>query len=55
MYIASPSKMECGCLHGGVLENGCTRNPLTLWTVPVHKLYMYGCGRTYRVTLRVFS
>ena len=27
--------MECGCLHGGVIENGCTRNPLALWTVPV--------------------
>ena len=30
-----PPKMECGCLHGGVIENGRTPNPLILWTVPV--------------------
>ena len=26
---------ECGCLHGGIIESGRTRNPLTLRTVPV--------------------
>ena len=26
--------MECGCLHGGVIENGHARNPLTLCSVP---------------------
>ena len=30
----SPPKMEFGCLHGEVIENGRTRNHLTLWTVP---------------------
>ena len=30
-----PPKMQCGCLHGGAIENGRTRNPLTLWTAPV--------------------
>ena len=34
--------MECGCLHGRVIENGCTRNPLTLSTVPVIVLYCIG-------------
>ena len=29
-----PPKSECGCLHGGVTENGRTRNPLTLCSVP---------------------
>ena len=24
----NPPKTECGCLHGGVIENGRTRNPL---------------------------
>ena len=33
--IGHPPKTECGCLHGGVIENGHTCNPLTLWTVPV--------------------
>ena len=28
-------RWECGCLHGGVIENGCSRNPLTLCSVPV--------------------
>ena len=32
--------MECGCLHGGVIENGRTRNPLTAWTVPELVLYV---------------
>ena len=27
--------MECGCLHGGVIKNGHTRNPLTLCSVHV--------------------
>ena len=40
--------MECGCLHGGVIENGRTHNPLTLWTVPVF-VHVYGCGCTYWV------
>ena len=32
----TPPKTECGCLHGGIkIENGRTRNPLTLWTVHV--------------------
>ena len=33
----SPPKMECGCLHGGVIENSHTHNPLSLTqlTVPV--------------------
>ena len=36
MYLSKyPSKMECSYLHGGVIENGHTRNPLTLRTVPV--------------------
>ena len=30
-----PPKMERGCLHGGVIENGRTRNSLTLCSVPV--------------------
>ena len=30
-----PPKSECGCLHGGVIENGRIRNPLTLCSVPV--------------------
>ena len=30
----SPPKTECDCLHGGVIENGCTHNPLTLCSVP---------------------
>ena len=28
-------KTECGCVHGGVIENGRTRNTLTLGSVPV--------------------
>ena len=28
-------KTECGCLYGGVIENGRARNPLTLCNVPV--------------------
>ena len=27
---------QCGCPDGGVIENGRTRNPLILWTEPVH-------------------
>ena len=30
-----PPQTECGCLHGGVTENGRARNPLTLGSVPV--------------------
>ena len=30
-----PPKTECGCLYGGVIENGLTHNPLTLCSVPV--------------------
>ena len=30
-----PPKTECGSLHGGVIENGRARNPLTLCSVPV--------------------
>ena len=30
-----PKKMEHGCLHGEVIENGSTHNPITLWTEPV--------------------
>ena len=48
-------KMECSCLHGKVIENGCTRNPLTLVYGLYLYLYMYRCGCTYWVTLRVFS
>ena len=48
--VMIPPKSECGCLHGGVIENGRTHNPLILCSV-----YMYRCGCTYRVTLRVFS
>ena len=35
-----PPKTEGGYLHGGVIENGRTRNPLTLCSVPalVHVL-----------------
>ena len=47
-----PPKTECGCLHGGVLENGRTRNPLTLWILLV---CTYMCWCTYWVTLGVFS
>ena len=44
--------MECGCLHGGVIENGRAHNPLTLCSVPalVH-VQVWGC--TYWVTLGV--
>ena len=49
--IISPPKMECGCLHGEVIENGHTRNPLslTLRTVAVRVrvwvwVWVYGCG-----------
>ena len=45
-------KTECGCLHGGVIENGRECNPLTLCSVPVHVM-MYRRVCTYRVTLRV--
>ena len=31
----NPLKTECGCLHGGVIENGHACNPLTLCSVPV--------------------
>ena len=31
-------------IHGGVIENGHTRNPPTLWTVPVLVHVGYGCG-----------
>ena len=30
-----PQKTECGCLRGGVIDNGRARNPLTLCSVPV--------------------
>ena len=30
-----PPKTECGCLHGGVTENGHTHHPLTLRSVAV--------------------
>ena len=30
-----PLKTECGCLHGGVIVNGRTLNPLALSSVPV--------------------
>ena len=36
-----PPKAECGCIYGGGIENGCTRNSL-----PLRQLYLYGCGRT---------
>ena len=32
-FTVVPLKMEGGCIHGGVIENSHTRNPLTLWTV----------------------
>ena len=31
----SQALTKCGCLHDGVIENGCARNPLTLCSVPV--------------------
>ena len=34
----------------GVIENGRTRNPLTLWSVPAFVHVPYGCVCTYRVT-----
>ena len=39
----SPPKTECGCLRGVVIENGYTRNPLTLRTIPV-LVHMYTCS-----------
>ena len=33
---AYPPKTECGCLHGGVTENGHARNPLTLCSAPLY-------------------
>ena len=36
LYPNFPPKTECDCLHGGVIEKGRTRNPLTLCSVPVH-------------------
>ena len=49
-HVAHP-KTERGCLQGGVTENGRTRNPLTLWTVPV----LVNVRVWFWVTLRVFS
>ena len=34
-------KTECGCLHGEVIENGHTRNPLTLCSVPAATTYRF--------------
>ena len=31
----NPPKTECGCLYGGVIGNGRTRNPLTLCSVSI--------------------
>ena len=33
VLVTSPPKTECGCLHGGVFENGRTRNPLSPYAV----------------------
>ena len=55
-YYYYPPKTACGCLHGGVTENGRTRNPLTTWTVHVLVHVCAGMdGCTYWVTLRVFE
>ena len=32
-HMEHPLKTECGCLHGGVIENSRARNPLTLCSV----------------------
>ena len=34
-HRVNPPKTECGYLRGGVIENGRTRNPFTLRSVPV--------------------
>ena len=34
-HVWYPPKMECGCLHGDLIENGRACNPLTLCSVPV--------------------
>ena len=49
-------KYQCGCLHGEVIENGLTRNRLTLWTVHVLAHQLMGEGALqYWVTLRMSS
>ena len=46
-------KTECGCLHGRVIENGCTCNPLTLSTVPVLvRVWVHLLGDPISVQLR---
>ena len=55
LYSYYPLKMECGCLHGGVIENGHTHNPLTLWTlsVLVHvRVWVHILGDAQSVQLR---
>ena len=49
----TPPKTKCDCLHGGVIEH-VAHGILSPQAVYLH-LYMYRCGCTYRVILRVFS
>ena len=44
-------KMECGCLHGGEIGNGCTRNPLTQCSVCV-RVWVHILGGPQSVQLR---
>ena len=47
--------MECGFVHGGVIENGRAHNPLTLCSVPVlvHvQVWVHIPGDPQRVQLR---
>ena len=47
--------MECGCLCGGVIENGRTCNPVTLGSVPalVHvQVWVHILGDPQSVQLR---
>ena len=46
-------KMECGCLHAGVTENGRTGNPLALCSVPVLvQVWVHILGDPQSVQLR---
>ena len=50
-----PPQTECGGLHDGVIENGRTCNPLTIWTVLVLVLVqvrVYVLGDPQSVQLR---
>ena len=55
-WINYPPKTGCGCLRGEVIENGLTRNSLTLWAVPVRTctyICMHGRRCTFWVTFIV--